>query len=1479
METQIRVIGQEDAKIIFLDLADSQPITANYQFKDIQDAKANKGAFTFTFRVPSTSNNETFFNNYFEVTQQGNFNPKKKVKATIIKAGVDVLDGFLQLKNVYKKSNNTFEYECIVFSGVSTLGQVLKGKQLNEFDFSAYDHTMDANFVKDSMNQSQLGGDIVYSIYDYGQGIIGGQTEGSCQFPINPLQSINSAPTNPLLTLNLKPQIRIKAVLKQILEESGFAYTSDFIDTTMSNLYMDVNAGNTSTTLEPNFYLVNAPAVGTQTFLNIFTQTTIEFDDTSNPDFANLSNSWAPTSGEYTPTGAWETSSLDVSVTITCPSSANGSTFQIGLYNLTDEVMTSSQSNIATIFNGTATATIDTFGALIEFGKVYTIVLVSLSVTSLVTYTVSAGNFNTNPLNSEGSTSTMPNPNGGVSTIIWPPVAYDVGLEFLVGSNMPSIKAIDFITSLCKKFNLIIVPDKNTPTHLYIEPYSNWINEGENIDWTEKLDLSKDVQLMPTADLQAKTLTFTDAESEDFMNASFQSQTDRIYGTQLVDNSDSDFGSDKDEIKTIFTPTITSFLPESNDVKYTRCYSVDGEDLKNSPAIRLSFYCGLVSTGAQPIHIVGDGQQTLTSYALFQNYKDAVITPTTECLSFMNEASGNLNHPLLVNGAYTKYWKQYISETYNREARILKANFLLDTTDISNLSFNDIVYVQNAYFRINKIQNYSLVGTSNCQVELIKVDKINILDQSGSECELSPVTITFNGIVNFALTGTTSPLVTPTQSCCEAYGYNWSGNKCTQVNLSGGGTTGEVADTLEPPNKIIDQIPNGGNTDTGHYNETKGKSNLVNGNHSNINGVFNYISSTSHDNTLKGNANFLTDFVSNSNVVGNYNLISPYRLDYEGTRVQIFSRQQFSGNSIAGDFAIPLASGESLVSGGADKLYNKRGRSASGNFVKIAWTKLEEIVTIGQQGVFDISNTSYYTDVSNNAFRMDYPSMLSFEITIVGHNRGTIQNRSQAFTFRKYNGTIQNTNNSGNVLNRNTTIEIQKESAEFTDYTFKIIPVSSYFDGTNYYADGMFYFVIDTNKCTKLDNVDWTIDVKYTLVGLQNLSRSSGSQTFSPTSISGCVLWLDANNYSSIVFDGTSTTDVEFWNDLSGNGNNVKASQVNQYPTYEYDTNGAPLPHLKMDGVKQGFSVFTTQMKNVPNSDNTLFVVYESDTPTTAVDGSIVVGGTSSGSQSFGINVNASAPSFGSEICINPTMDPSIPIGQAGSGWYSQSSGGGATTFTGGGLKLTRGTGGYTYCWLRNAANSQSTLIPTKTYQLKYEVISNVGVTSFRIYRGGTFQTISNGVGSYTITFTQGTQTSFMFTNQTSNSNITIDNVSIKELIGTTPKSLSFLNNSTKDFSNNLDVIPSTTRQVVVGKRQGASRTVIDQLGNTNTQTNSANVVPQAYVLGGISYIGGSFLDPYKGKIYEVIQYNVLLTDSEIEEVTNYLTTKWNTLI
>jgi hypothetical protein len=54
------------------------------------------------------------------------------------------------------------------------------------------------------------------------------------------------------------------------------------------------------------------------------------------------------------------------------------------------------------------------------------------------------------------------------------------------------------------------------------------------------------------------------------------------------------------------------------------------------------------------------------------------------------------------------------------------------------------------------------------------------------------------------------------------------------------------------------------------------------------------------------------------------------------------------------------------------------------------------------------------------------------------------------------------------------------------------------------------------------------------------------SLNFNPTSISGCALWLDANDRNSLILSGASVTQ---WNDKSGNGRNAIANSSPSYVT------------------------------------------------------------------------------------------------------------------------------------------------------------------------------------------------------------------------------------------------------------------------------------------------------------------------------------------
>ena len=1321
MATQIRVTTQEDSvndsRVVYLDLSDSQPMTANYQFKDIQDFKSNKGNHTFNFRIPSTPNNDLFFGDYFEVTQFGNYNPKIKVEATISKDTFDVFEGYLQLTNVFVSNDVTHHYECVVFSSVASLGQVLQGKFLAEFDWTSFNHNVNLNSITNSMNRAStplLSGDIVYSMYDYTGGMFGGGSNGSM-----------ANEDTPYSVLNLRPQIRVNKVFSQILNESGYTYESTFIDTDLDDLYMDLNSGTEAiqTDLDTSNYNVNIGTSGIQTFPASIGMHTIIYNNASGNNYTNSSGNYNETNGLYTPSDLWTTYGLiDISVTLDQPVGLTAY-LQLILWDVTNEEIVMQMNGTTNIANGQTMSinTIGEFGYPLNVEHEYEIrIRVLSSSDETATITIQSGNVQFAPAPNLLSVN--------VEGIDSPTIGF---LVCDVSRNFAKIKALDFITSLATKFNLVIIPDEQTPTHLHIQPYKDWIDGGNEVDWTEKLDVSKDVQLKPTVDLQAKSLIFSDDKSVDFMNALFEQQTGKVYGSQYIDNTSNDFGKDKEEIKTIFKPTITSYINETG-VRSCVCTDADG---KNENAIRLSFYCGYSGSDVvgQSVWLTDSFMSTttseFTSFSIFQNYEDAVVTPSTKCLSFMGETTGALGYPVPLNGAYSVYWRRFLEETYSREARILTGTFFLSALDIQSMNFNDIVFVKNEYFRINKISNYPLVGSGSCNVELVKVERVNVIDAVGDECLMQDSTIGANGVVNFIST-TTGSAVTPSQSCCEAFGYTYISGKCMSEMATPNNPDTELPDT----NHGFGFNKGSNNSSSGFGNITLGNNNLSTG-FNFIKGNRNLVETSSDYSSISGNNNSVRAGVSSNNILGDFNQYNPYSLNFDGQYNKVYSRQSFKNNSIIGDYGITLANGDTFLSGGADPDYYEVGRSGSGHFVKQGATRDEEIAYIGQNGVFTFGSDLLF-DQATNLFRLEFPSMISFEINIVGHNRGTTSTRSQEYTFRKYVGTINNTNNSGAVSIKDLTLDTQKESADFTNYTFSIIPsyvlVEAESGGTDkeYICDGMFYLSIDTNGATRLGIVDWTIDFRYTLVGLQDLGITPGQRIFTPTQITGCLLWVDADDQSTITHVAGS---VSQWDDKSGNNYHLTQSTAAYEPTY---SSVIPYPYIEFDGNNQVLGNTDAGLIGVSDGTNTMFVVFESANTTTSSPGQTLVAVNERGRQYYGMNINST----------------------------------------------TAGAGG-----------------------------------------------------------------------------------------------TAFMNKSAQDYSCNNSTIASTTKQVVIGTRDGTDRIIYDQNGVTDTKTNSTDTSQDMFSIGASWETGRTPSADYTGKIYEVIVYDVVLSTAERNQVQNYLQTKWNT--
>ena len=61
------------------------------------------------------------------------------------------------------------------------------------------------------------------------------------------------------------------------------------------------------------------------------------------------------------------------------------------------------------------------------------------------------------------------------------------------------------------------------------------------------------------------------------------------------------------------------------------------------------------------------------------------------------------------------------------------------------------------------------------------------------------------------------------------------------------------------------------------------------------------------------------------------------------------------------------------------------------------------------------------------------------------------------------------------------------------------------------------------------------------------MSNLQTTARFNPTSIPGCLMWVDATDSTTLTFSGTN---VSQWNDKSGNGYNFTQPDTGRYPAY-----------------------------------------------------------------------------------------------------------------------------------------------------------------------------------------------------------------------------------------------------------------------------------------------------------------------------------------
>jgi len=713
-----------------IELYENEPVNLSYQFSDLQEINASRSNFSQTFRVPLTKKNQDYFGAVNELGIIPTWNPKTKVKAELSYNTIPIMRGFAQVKNVYIQKGKYADVELVVFGETADLSRDVGDGMLTDVDLSAFNHTLTATNIALSWAGGLSSANIRYGIVDKWR---------------NWTSETIWSTTNLLEHGDFTPYFRASKLFETILTEAGYTYDSTFFGSNLDDLYLLLNRGNRSP----------IPVEADQPAANVFeiglsanvTKSSNSFESITNfvetAPFFDAGGNVA--SGAFVPPyRAYYTfvvyvkgviSHLNEGITMRLASGA--STF---LATIIDNVQGGE-------FNS-ETYAITTEPILLDASDSVTLQYALTNSGHTVTFT------GTNALGAGGT--------GFAVTEITDPLS---GQTVDIAGNMPEMKKIDFISGLQKMFNLVFIPDRNNGKHLYIEPLGDYLASGDKIDWTNKIDLSKDIQVEPTTDLQARTYEWTHSNGKDLVNDLVQKNASRTYGRYRVNDPENDFASGEKKIQTAFAPHVVSYIPGTDYAIHRMLADTVNEDKTiKDPLPRLAFWNGGESGVVNYYNDANTAGLSTTLYPMLSQFSASYPSVGNEDLSFGAERPFHRVQANPVNTLYYKYWMPWVNELYSSDARIVTAHFRLTASEIATFKFSDKIFIKDTYFRILSISNYDPTTENVVQVRLVKI--LGAI----RDCSFIPVSSDKNGQISFS-TASGTIITSTSRVCCERYGY------------------------------------------------------------------------------------------------------------------------------------------------------------------------------------------------------------------------------------------------------------------------------------------------------------------------------------------------------------------------------------------------------------------------------------------------------------------------------------------------------------------------------------------------------------------------------------------------------------------------------------------------------------------------------------------------------------------------------------
>ena len=702
-----------------LDLFEDIGAELNYAIDDIKDFSARNTNYSKTITIPGNANNNKIFghiynfasaNNYFVSNPDSpnvgyNFDPTKQAACKIFVNKIQVFKGVLRLLEI-KINNGTIEYECAVFGELGGFANALGNKTLEDTEFANYFNSYNTYWTEgniiNSWDASGASG-VVFPMIDYGN-VYNGHDVHMDAF---------------------RPAFYVNEMIDRMITYAGYTYESAFF---LTPFFKSLIIPNNTAELEQ----VRSNLLNAQSYNIVTTETDylFVFGSINQYQFTNTSGSTFTFTGTTGMVGQFRIYGTGL---IRTKNNA-----YINLYKNDVPIWTgllAGNNNNESVF--TIDATVD---ETLTNGDYFSIDITSSATgNSQFRFTIQNITLDFNSSN---------------PTVL--PATYN---SQLVMSNLlpKGIQQKEFFASICRMFNLYVFEDADKTNHLLIEPYIDFYRTGagflklndlgelllhgesgdstgllllsdpisDSVDWSNKVDYSQEISLKPMSELNARYYDFKYKEDDDYLNDAYNKKYNQGYGDRIEDTKFG-FSSENEDIEIIFSASVLASQP-SDDKLAVGIYKVNGttQERKDSNIRILQFKKVTVSTSwnLKEPSAAGNGNKYtgLLAYG-YAGHIDDPVTPITDInFGVPKERVFTLTNPYPTANLFTAFWGDYLAEITSKDSKLLTCYLYLTIADIYSLDFAQLIYIDGALWRLNKIIDFNPTIPQTTKVELLRV--------------------------------------------------------------------------------------------------------------------------------------------------------------------------------------------------------------------------------------------------------------------------------------------------------------------------------------------------------------------------------------------------------------------------------------------------------------------------------------------------------------------------------------------------------------------------------------------------------------------------------------------------------------------------------------------------------------------------------------------------------------------------------------